>query len=879
MIRNAGFSLVLSLEKTGCSRFSIVLNKNTAKKLCPILSNKRLFSRLMLIAGFVLALGGGLQAQETKDDSLKAQGVSSKLKGLVEYDAHDSMKFDIANQVVYLWDSAHVDYEDINLSAHYVIIDFKNNLLVAEGKKDSAGNYLDQAAFTDGGQTFYAQKISYNYLTGKGKIEEVSSVQGDGYLLAHTAKKDSSNVINVLRGQYTTCDLSHPHFAIRARKLKVIPDDKIVTGPAYLEISDVPTPLAIPFGFFPNKRERTSGILIPTYGESPSLGFFLRDGGYYWGISDKIDLALRGDIYSRGSWGAKIYTNYKVRYKYSGNFNAKYSQILTGERELPTRALRKDFFVVWSHIQDPKFNPSIRFSANVNAGSGTYQTFNAINANNYLANTFQSNIVWAKSWKFGTLSTNLRHSQNTQTRVVDLTLPQVAFTANRFYPFRNNELPSNKWYEKIGLAYTADFQNNLNIVDSLLFKMDSVNNIPYAQQRLRNGIRQNIPMTASFNVLRYFSLTPAANINTVTHFKTIRKTWDADAEQIVIDTLNNTRTALDWNANLTLGTRIYGTFNFKRTKFSKMRHTLTPNLILSYVPDFRKENYSSFETVQTSSIGRTEYYSVFDGGVFGASPTGRIGSLGFNLLNSLEAKMRPRPEDSTDVEERRMLIDALNVSMNYNFMAENFNWSPVTASFRTRLFKRVDVLMGVTADPYRIDSLGTRIERFEWRTGKRLARLTRAGISLNTSLRQGGLTSQPQRNSTRGTQEELNYINNNPNQYVDFTVPWSLNLAYNLDWSRPGITDVITQTFRFSGDVNVTPKWKVGFDSNYDLVRGEFGFTSFNVFRDLHCWEMQFNWIPFGFRQSYNVTIQVKSSVLQDLKLSRKRDWYDFSAQ
>jgi hypothetical protein len=827
---------------------------------------------LLLITGLVFSTLG--KAQNAPDDSLKVTKSSGALDAIVEYQARDSMRFDLVNQIVYLYDSATVKYQNIALYAHYIEIDFRNNTIMADGKRDSTGKYIQEALFDEGSQQFAAKKLRYNYLTRKGKILEAATQQGDGYVLAEAAKKDSNNVMYIANGRYTTCDLDHPHFAIRARKLKIIPDDKIVTGPAYLEIADVPTPLAVPFGFFPNKKGRASGILIPAYGESPQLGFFLKDGGYYWGVNDKVDMALRGDVYSKGSWGAKMFTNYRSRYHYNGNVALRYSRIRTGDAELPTNVVRNDFFVNWVHIQDPKSNPSMTFSANVNAGSSSYNTFNAERPNDYLANTFQSNVAWSKSWKIGRLSANLRHSQNTVTRRVDMSLPQLAFTANRFYPFKNPNRIGSRWYDKIGVSYTSEFQNTISVADTL-FRNEYLYEL---RKYMRNGIRQSMPIQTSFNVLKYFTLTPSVNLNSVTQFSTIRKTWNATNEVVVTDTINGARMNFDWNASVALSTRIFGTFKFRRTKYSMARHTMTPSVSLTYVPDFTQPKFGYFETVQTSASGSTALYSVFDGGIYGAPPFGRVGALGFSLLNSLEGKLRPK-NDSDAANVRNMIIDALNFSMSYNFMAKNFNWSTINAGFRTKLFKKVDVNASIIADPYRVNELGVRIERFEWRTGKRIARLNAANLALTTSLRKGGLTAAQTRTSNRGTDQELQMINSNPNAYVDFNVPWSLNVTYNLSWNRSFLETNIAQSVRLAGDINITSKWKVGFDSSYDLQMKKFGFTSFNLYRDLHCWEMQFNWIPFGFRQSYNITINVKSAVLQDLKVARKRDWFDFAAQ
>ncbi|HTF06387.1 MAG TPA: putative LPS assembly protein LptD [Bacteroidia bacterium] len=813
---------------------------------------------------------------------VEAQEPASGLKSMVIYGARDSMHFDLINEIVYLYDSAYVKYEGMTINAKYIRIDFRNNIITAQGDTDLTSHYLSKASFSDEGQQFEANKLDYNYVTQKGRISEVTTKVGDGYIITDVLKKDSTNTIFLSKGQYTTCDLEHPHYSIRANKMKVIPDDKIVTGPAYLEIADVPTPLAVPFGYFPNKKGRSSGILIPAYGESPSWGFFLRDGGYYWGVGDKLDFALRGDIYSKGSWGIKLFTNYRVRYKYGGQLSAKFARNYNGDRELPTSTIVNGYAFKWSHVQDAKFNPSVRFNANVNISSSSYNQYNSNIANDYLSNTFQSNVQWSKTWKFGSFATNLTHSQNTLTHNVDVGFPNAAFTVNRFYPFRNPErVGKAKWWDKIGMSYTTEFKNSLSITDSIL-KVQNFGDAEYIRDtispRLRTGIRQQIPIATSFNVLKYYTLTPAITMNSITQFKTIQKTWDAVNETVVTDTVNGTRMSFDFVASLTLSTKFYGFYTLNRTKFSTVRHVITPGLSLNYMPDFTDPRYGFFKEVQANSAGAVHEYSIFEGGIYGSSPAGKLGSLGLSLMNSWEGKLRPKADDSSDVTERRMLIDALNFGMSYNFLAENLQWSPMTVGLRMKLFRLVDLNAGMTADPYRMNELtGQRIDRFEWRTGKRLARLTSASIALGTSLRPGGFTSSPERNSPRGTQAEIDMVNANPNAYVDFNVPWSLNVQYNLVWSKYGLTSNINQTMRVAGDANVTPKWKVGFDSNYDFTQKQFAYTSLNVYRDLHCWELQFNWIPFGFRQSYNITINVKSAVLQDMKLTRKRDWYDFN--
>jgi hypothetical protein len=860
----------------------IIVHQQKYRHSMPCLGLKpALFRCFVLITVFCLQFLT-LNAQEEPPVEVQPSS-SSGLKSLVSYGARDSMRFDLINEIVYLYDSAYVEYEDMTIAAKYIRIDFRNHIISAQGDTDLTGNYLTKASFNDEAQAFEANQLDYNYVTQKGRIVEVTTTVGDGYIITDVLKKDSANVIYLSHGQYTTCDLDHPHYSIRANKMKVIPDDKIITGPAYLQIADVPTPLAVPFGYFPNKKGRASGILIPSYGESPAWGFFLKDGGYYWGVSDKLDFAVRGDIYSRGSWGVKTFSNYRVRYKYGGNVSLRYARNYNGDRELPTSQIVNGYSFKWVHQQDAKFNPSVQFGANVNINSSSYNQYNSNITNDYLSNTFQSNVRWVKTWKFGSFSTNLSHSQNTLTHNVDIGFPSATFNVNRFYPFKNEErVGKAKWWDKIGMSYVSEFKNSLLIADTLLNPSKFEQPDYYSSTispKVRTGLRQQIPIATSFNVFDHYTLTPAITFNSITQFKTIRKTWDADSEQVYTDTVNGAHASFDFSSSLSLSTKFYGFYQFDRTKYQTIRHVVTPTVSVTFMPDFTDPKYGFWGEVQSSPQGATSQYSIFEGGIFGSSPAGKVGSLGMSLMNSWEGKMRNNEDTNSVQAERRMLIDALNFGASYNFMAEHFNWSVISGSLRMKLFRLFDLNTSFSADPYMMSATGVRIERFEIKNNKRLARLTSASMSLGTSLRPGGFGASETRNSGRGTQAEVDMINANPAAYVDFNVPWSLNMQYNLTWQKYGLNPTVTQTIRVSGDANITPKWKVGFDSNYDFTRKEFSYTSLNVYRDLHCWELQFNWIPFGFRQSYNVTINVKSAVLQDLKLTRKRDWYDFNQQ
>lgn len=807
--------------------------------------------------------------KQASDTTKKVVETSAFLKEKVTYSATDSMLIDKVNQKAYLFNNAVVLYDGLNLKAGYIEIDFGKNLVYATSIKDSAGKDVQKPVFEQGEDKFTAGKITYNFKTKKGKITDVITQQGEGYIHGRDIKKDTNNVYYVGNGKYTTCDLEHPHYYIGAKKIKIIPDDKIVTGPAVLWIADIPTPLAIPFGYFPNKKGRASGVLIPTYGESTSLGFFLKGGGFYFGKNEFIDLALTGDGYSNGSYGAHAQSNYKKRYRYSGGVNVSYSRFITGDAALPNSTSRNDFFIRWNHTQDPKSRPNSRFSANVNAGSSSYNKFNGNVNGDYLANTFQSNISYSKSFT-GTpfnFSANARHSQNTLTKKVDLSLPELSMNMNRIYPFKGKNSTKNKWYDKIGVSASANARNDINSTDTTLFTNRTLT-------QMKNGVHFAAPISTSFNILKYFTVSPSINTGSSIYYQTVQKHYDVNVNKVFTDTVTGVKIANDFSVSSGMSTRIYGDYFFKGKHLKQIRHVATPTVSASYRPDFSESKYGYYKKIEGDTSGKMPKYSIFENGIYSGPGSGKWGLIGFNLNNSLEAKIR-HETDSGKVDKKVPLLESFNVGVSYNIAAKNYNWSTINMNGRTKLFGVLDINASAVLDPYQIDSAGTRVEQFEWKNN-RIGRLSSSNISLSTSLRSKQGDGNKPKQSNAGTQDELDYINAHQDAYVDFNIPWNLNMYYNLNYSKPGIKETTTQSVTFNGDLSLTKKWKISLSSGYDLTNKKMTITSVNVYRDLHCWEMRFNWVPFGFRQSFSLDINVKSSILKDLKLSRRKDYHDF---
>lgn len=784
------------------------------------------------------------------------------IKSKVRYSAEDSMRFDIVNEKVYLYGNAKVDYEDISLSASFINVDWTTREVIATYTLDSAGNDIGLPVFRQGNDEFTARVMRYNVDSRKGKIMEVYTQQGEGFIHGETIKKIDDKSYFIRHGKYTTCDLPHPHFSISANKLKIIQDNKVVTGPAYLVIADVPTPFAIPFGYFPTRKGRSSGILFPTFGESGRLGFFFKEAGYYFGIGDYVDFAVTGDIYTLGSWATRLYSNYASRYKFNGNVALSYSKIRDGEPDVPGSSILTDFFVRWNHRQDPKANPSSVFSANVNFGSSDYFSNNISTASNYLTNTFQSSIAWNKFWptKPYSLSLSATHSQNTITRDVTLSIPNANFSVNRFYPLqRKNVAGGSKWYEKLGISYQTNLLNTISTKDTLLFKEES-------QDQFRSGMSHSVPVSTSLKVLKYFTLSPSINYNENWYLETIRKNYDENTNSVVTDTVNGFRAARYFNVNASMNTRIYGMMQFAKGKVAAVRHVLTPTVSFNYRPDFSSEAFNSYKEVQTDSLGNTTKYSIFETGIFGGPPSGRSGVIGFSLDNNIEMKTRS-VSDTAVTYNKVKLFESLNGGISYNLAADSLNWSNLNINARTVLLDKVNLDYSGSFDLYALDAEGRRINTFEFEQNRKLARMVSSRFAVGYRL---------SGKSDRSEESKQKMIRENLGPYLDMSVPFNLTLNYNLVYSKPGLDEAtVNQTINAFGDLTLTPNWKLTFNTGYDFTVKDLSYTSVGIYRDLHCWEMRLNWVPFGFQQNYNFQINVKSSILQDLKLTKKNDIYD----
>lgn len=822
-------------------------------------------------------------------DSLQQDSVPPPLfNDVVTYTAKDSIKLSVPTKEMFLYKEGYVKYINTELTADSIAMNMATNIIFATGMVDSVGGLSGKPIFKDSGQEYESVSMKYNFKTEKGYIKNVITQQGEGYVQARLTKKMDESIFNLRDGLYTTCDNhEHPHFYIRMSKAKLIKDKKVVSGFANIYLEDVPLPLAIPFGFFPITKKGTSGVLIPTYGEERMRGFNLRDGGYYWYISDYIDMALTGTIYTNGSWAANLTSTYRKRYKFSGNVNVSISRNHTGQKGTQDYAQSKDWSVRWSHTQDAKANPYTTFSASVDMSSSSNNYYqNTTNIYDIANQRKQSSISWSKKWpdRPFSITGSFTHNQNSTDTTISLSFPNLNFRMSQVYPFRKKERAGKmKWYENIGITYSAEVKNTLQTKEYLL--MDA---LPHISKDWNNGFRHSIPLSLSLNIAKDLSLTPSINYEGVAYLSSIRRgDWVADSTMSgygynPVDTIYGLHYAHDYSTSLSLSysPTIYGMYQFRPHKrIHAIRHVVSPSISVSYVPNFGV-NPDKYYKTYIDRNGKEQRYSIFEGKVYG-TPTSaeraeQSGSVNLSIGNNVEMKVR-NDADSTGTEEFKKvkLLESFSISTSYNIFADSMSWSNISLSARTKIFNnKVNINLSGTLDPYAINAQGQRINKYNGGIG----RLTRVSASTGVQFSSDNGKKKEEKNEILGGRYD---------DYWDFEVPWSISLDYTFSYSKsysantePGATkpisrNTISQMLRVNGNLSLTPKWKFSFSSGYDFQQKEVTSTSFNLTRDLHCWEMTFSCIPFGTHQSYNFQINVRSSMLRDLKLTKKDSWYD----
>jgi hypothetical protein len=836
-----------------------------------------------------------IRMDSLKSDSAKLDKKHKKqsIEAPVKYSAKDSLFYDLENKKVHLFGDAIVTYEDIELKAAYIEFDMSNQTVFAKGMPDSIGNLQGNPKFKKGSETFDAHWIRYNFKTQKGFIYFVKTKQQEGTLIGDSTKRGANGHIHIHGGTYSTCDLDHPHFYIGLTKAKSIPGDKIVSGPAYLVVADIPLPLFLPFGFFPNTNKNSSGILIPTWGEEPNRGFFLSNGGFYFAINDYVDANIVGDVYSKGTWGAKLTSNYRERYKMSGNFSFDYQVDVNSEIGLSDYSKQYSYKVNWNHRQDQKANPYQNFSALVDFGSSSYDKRHSYDVNSYLTSDRHSSVSYSYRWTSFNLSSSLDAHQDIIKKQDNLTLPSFSLSSVPFYPFRKDENSGElKWYENITVNFTSNFQNTINnIDDSLLFTRKIFN-------KMNNGLTHTISPSIPFKLSKYFTLTPSISYNGVVHTQSHTLLYNptemdpATKTQGKIDTIynNDLQYAYAYYPSVSLGStpKLYGMYIFSNSKIKAIRHAMSPSASISFTPDVSNFMPNYYRTLYLPDNKKIDY-SIFDGR-FGGTPNpnrGKNASINLALNNTLEMKYMSTSDTSSEVK-KISLLKSLNFSTNYNVFVpgDTCHFTNIVMGANTTLFSdKLNLDFSSNFDPYTFSEskLGGihRLRFYELDKHIRLARLTSASFSLGTSFAssEGKKSGNQTANQQTKNPDMPNDVNNPNNQFmqpeVNYDIPWSIRIDYGWTYSKPGNESSLIQTSRFSGDLSVTKKWKIGASSGYDFTSKQVSITTLNISRDLHCWEMHFTLVPFGPRTMYNFTINAKASMLKDLKYTQQSTWQD----
>lgn len=826
-----------------------------------------------------------LKSVSEKTDSLHTSApdttVSDAFADPVLSNGRDSTVFVLeeSGRRVLLYGEAKIKYQDMELSADFIDYNFASGNVFAKGLVDTSGQVVGKPSFKQGSDEYKMDSMYFNFNSKKAKIYNVITTQGEGFLHGHSIKRMPDNSVNIMDGKYTTCDAECPHFYLALTKAKLTKKGSTVFGPAYLVLADVPIYFAgLPFGMLPkSKSNRQSGILIPSYGEENSRGFYLQNGGYYWAINDYVDLALTGDIYSLGSWRAAARSSYMWKYHFSGGFDISYSSTILGEKGSADYSKSSAFWINWNHQQDPKSTPNQTFSASVNFGSSSYKTYSERNLNDALTNNTQSSISYSKVWPGTPFSMNIAatHSQNTRDSMLTIGFPTMNFNMTRITPFKRKEaVGAERWYEKIGIPLSVSLQNSVTAKENEYADMNGL------MKKMKNGLRYNTSLSIPFN-LKTINISPSISYNGRVYLNEIEKTWDAANERVVTDTIYGLSHSYEFSTALSASTQIYGMFLFKpNRKIQAIRHMMTPSVSVSWRPDFGKEFWGFYKEVQINRAGDKQKYALHEQGIYGASGRGQNASLSLSLGNTVEVKVKSVDTTGANATKKIKLLEGLNFSTSYNMLADSLGWAPISVTGRTTLFGKLGINFGGSLDMYAQGSQGQRINTTEWKANKRPLRLTNFNFSFGYSFNDQGTVKNAEHLQTLpwALDPTGQYYERPLFQYVDFKSPWSLSFNYSFSYyDRYGssFNDNLTQTFNFNGDISFTPKWKFGFNSGYDFKLKKLSTSSFNLHRDLHCWEFRVSWIPFGSWKSWDFGINVKSSILKDLKYNKRQSRFD----
>ena len=845
-----------------------------------------------------------------------------ELEAPVIYQSKDSMVWQ-KNGNAYLYGDGQVNYQKIELKANEITIDLETSTVHAQGTTDSLGAVKGKPVFADGGTPYESKTMSYNFKSRKGLINNVTTQQGEGYMTSNTVKKGAENEFYIRNGRYTTCeDHEHPHFYLSLTRAKMRPDEDIVFGPAYLVVADVPLPLALPFGFFPFTKDYSSGFIMPSYGDELERGFYLRDGGYYFAISDLMDLKLTGEIFTKGSWGTNAISNYRKRYKYSGNVNLSYLVTKTGEKNMPDYSVSKNFKVVWSHRQDPKANPNQNFSASVNYATSNYERSNLSSMYNPSLTSQSirtSSVSYSRSFPDQklNLSSSFNVSQNMRDSTLALTLPSLNWSVSRVYPFKKRKARGEeKWYEKISFTYTGSLSNSITAKENEILEKNIIRD-------WRNGVKHSIPVSATFTAFKYINITPSFNYTERWYSYKVNRAWNEELGKEVRDTTYGFNRVYNYNFAVSANTRLYGFYKpLIGKKVQMIRHVFTPTVSYTLTPDFGDSRYGYYKSyTYTDSKGevRTVDYSPYAGSLYGVPGKGKSGSISLNVSNNVEMKVNSK-RDSTGVR-KVSLIDELGGSLSYNTAAETKPWSNLSTRLRLKLTKNYTFSLNAVwaTYAYEFDENGRVVvgDRTEWSYG-RFGRFQGMSQNFSYTFNNGTLKkwkeqfgklfnsseeaadgesseptahSAPNKSVDKGSKSsEKSSVELDEDGYMAYKIPWSFSVSYGISMREDTQAPIkvknmrypykFTQNMNFSGNIKLSNKWNINFSSGWDFMDKELTTTTMNITRDLHCFNMSCGVVLKPYK-SYNFSIRANSSMLADaLKYDQRSsaggnvDWY-----
>ncbi|NNF85948.1 MAG: LPS-assembly protein LptD [Winogradskyella sp.] len=839
---------------------------------------------------------------EKQLDSVKQDSIRKKefLQDIVKYKATDSVIISQKQQKIYMYNEAEVLYQDLEITSGVIVIDYKNNLVYAGRLKDSTG-YSQSPVFKQGPNVVEPDSIIFNTDTKKALIYNSRTEQEGFNVRAPLTKKENDSVYFMKGGRFTTAEnLDDPEYQFITSKMKLVPNKKIIVGPTYMEIYGVPTPIGLPFAYFPLTKKQTSGIIFPSFGEDTGndRGYFLQNGGYYFAINDYVDLAVLGDYYTNGSYGLRLESNYALRYRFRGNLSFRYENLLNSERGFPDFSQNTIYNIRWSHSQDTKANPNSRFSASVNLGSSQYyqQSINQLNQSNFLNNTLASSVSYSKTFQ-GEPQVNLNltatHSQNTNTEQINLTLPTLQASVSRIYPFAPKTGSKKGIIQNINFQYNTRGEYRINTTDSLFFKSEMFDDA-------LAGMRHSIPVTTNFKVLKYFSVSANVNLEETWSLNTIERFFDSASDAVVTERRSGFDSYRTYNFSTNIGTTLYGSYNFEKEgkdpKLKAIRHVMRPSISYTVNPAF-DQYYDTYEVISADGLTTEDVeYSRFETTLFGAPGNRYSSSIGLSLGNNFEAKVRNK--DSTETEPQKIvLLNNLNFTTAYDIAADSLRWSPVRMTGGTQIFdKQMNINFSATLDPYALDSNNNKINTFNINNGGSLFRLTSANINvsyslssktfsgskdddqnaINESVRSGGraddLFGKPQDFADQRLTDDTKKKKEEDSELYNYKIPWSIRFAYTVNYANTRRQNAISShSLMFSGDIELSPKWSIGGSSGYDFLNKGITFTQLRFERDLLSWRMNFSWIPFSNRSSWNFFIGIKSSLLKALKYDQRR--------